>query len=230
MPASVLSGALTTGDLMDRAEFLRRWDALPEINKAELIEGIVIVPSPLSREHGKRDKTIIWWLTQYAYATAGCESGNNVTWFMLDSAPQPDAFLRILPEWGGQSKNGEREAKTFPAGAPELASEISLTSTEIDFGRKQVLYQRAGVQEYITVADFERSLIWRVLEQGSYMALPPDEDGIIRSRVFPGLWLDVEAFWQDDGPKMWATLQAGLATPAHAEFVARLQNSRLPLV
>ena len=145
---------------------------------------------------------------------------------MLDSVPQPDAFLRIRPEYGGQSRDQARKQKVYPAGAPELAVEICLTSTEVDFSPKLSLYARAGVREYITVQLFPpQTLTWRMLRDGSYVELPPDPDAILRSQVFPGLWLDVEAFWRDDAATTLATLGAGLATPAHAEFVARLQNS-----
>jgi len=97
-----------------------------------------------------------------------------------------------------------------------------VTSSEVDFGPKLALYQRAGVQEYITVEGLGRRMIWRVLENGVYVAqtLPPD--GIVRSQVFAGLWLDVAAFWADDGAKVLAALNAGLASEDHQRFVERL--------
>ena len=70
---------------------------------AELIDGVVHVPSPVSREHGSLDFLIHWWLAHYAHAAPGRKGGSNSTWLMLDSAPQPDAYLRILPSHGGQS-------------------------------------------------------------------------------------------------------------------------------
>jgi Uma2 family endonuclease len=209
---------LVTGERLTVDEFLRRWEEIPELKNAELIDGVVYVPSPVSLDHGSLDPRIIWWLTHYAYATPGCKAGSNSTWLMLGSAPQPDVYLRILPSHGGQSRN-ERQ---FGAGAPELAVEISLTSTEVDFGPKLALYQRAGVREYITVEQFGRRMIWRLLENRAYVAqrLPPD--GIVRSQVFPGLWLDVAAFWADDGAKMLAVLNAGLASDDHQRFIERL--------
>ena len=209
---------LVTGERLTVDEFLRRWEEIPELKNAELIDGVVYVPSPVSLDHGSLDPRIIWWLTHYAYATPGCKAGSNSTWLMLGSAPQPDVYLRILPSHGGQSRN-ERQ---FGAGAPELAVEISLTSTEVDFGPKLALYQRAGVREYITVEQFGRRMIWRLLENRAYVAqsLPPD--GIVRSQVFPGLWLDEAAFWADDGAKMLAVLNAGLASEDHQRFIERL--------
>jgi Uma2 family endonuclease len=144
----------------------------------------------------------------------------EATWSMLQSLPQPDVYLRILPECGGQSSDGPR----FSNGAPELAVEICLTSTEVDFGPKLRLYQRAGVREYITVELLPKRIVWRVLQNNAYQAIQPDADGVMRSIVFPGLWLDVDAFWRNDGARMLATLEAGLATPEHGEFVARLRR------
>jgi Uma2 family endonuclease len=137
---------------------------------------------------------------------------------MAGSAPQPDVYLRILPSHGGQSGS----ERSLGAGAPELAVEISVTSTELDLGPKMRLYQRAGVREYITVEPSGQRIVWRVIENGAYaaQALPPD--GIVRSRVFPGLWLDVAAFWANDGAKMLAALNAGLASEDHRQFVERL--------
>jgi hypothetical protein len=123
---SVLSDTLITGERMDSAEFLRRWDALPDVNNAELIEGVVFVPSPVSLDHAELSALFIGWLIHYVAATPGCQCGNEGTWLMLDSVPQPDAFLRIRPEYGGQSRDQRRKQKVYPAGAPELAVEICL--------------------------------------------------------------------------------------------------------
>ncbi len=219
--SQVATVTLITGERMDRAEFMRRWEEIPEIKKAELIEGVVFVASPVSSDHGQRSTQVIWWMRQYAAATPGCQCGNDATWYMEESAPQPDAFLRIRPESGGQSG----EAGRYHAGAPELAVEICLTSTEVDFGPKLALYRRAGVREYMTIEVVPpRRILWRFLEHESYVNLPPDPDGVILSRVFPGLWLDVAGFWKDDDARLMATLERGLATPEHAAFKERLQR------
>ena len=131
---------LVTGERLTVEEFLRRWEDLPDLKSAELIDGVVYVPSPVSLEHGRLDSRIILWLAYYAQATTGCDSGNNSTWLMAGSAAQPDAYLRILPSHGGQSGS----EGSFGAGAPELAIEICVTSSEVDFGPKLALYQRAG--------------------------------------------------------------------------------------
>jgi Uma2 family endonuclease len=211
---------LTTGEKMDRTEFLRRWDALPELKLAELIEGVVFVASPVSRDHSDADSTIGWLLKHYANATPNCDSGHNASWKMLESMPQPDLHLRIRPESGGQSSDGPR----FFEGAPELAIEICLSSTEVDFGSKLRLYRRAGVREYITIEFAPKRIVWRILQGDSYYSLEPDADGVFRSITFPGLWLDRDAFWRNDGGRLLATLHAGLTSAEHQEFLARLRR------
>jgi Uma2 family endonuclease len=162
------------------------------------------------------------WLGYYAQATPGSELALDSTWLMLGSAPQPDAALRILPSHGGQSG----DEKKFAVGAPELAAEICVTSTDYDFGPKLRLYARAGVREYITIETFRERIMWRVLQDGKYSAQLVSDDGILRSEVFPGLWLDVAALWAGDGPRMLAALNAGLVTEEHRGFVERLAAHR----
>jgi Uma2 family endonuclease len=219
---AVTTTELVTGERMTVEEFLRCWEELPDLKNAELIDGVVHVSSPVSREHGSIDTLIHWWLAHYAQATPGCRAGNNSTWLMLDSAPQPDAYLRILPSHGGQSGDD----RLYCTGAPELAVEICLTSTEVDFGPKRKLYQRAGVQEYITIELFRKRLVWHVLQNGVYFyqEFPPDR--ILRSLVFPGLWLDVTAFWAEDGAKMLAALNTGLSSEDYQKFVGRLAAAK----
>jgi Uma2 family endonuclease len=214
----VTTTELVTGQRMNREEFLHRWEALPDLKNAELIDGVVHVSSPVSLQHGSFDSLIHMWLVYYAQATPGCQAGNNSTWFMLDSAPQPDAYLRILPAYGGQS----RDEALYTSGAPELAVEICQTSTEVDFGPKLRLYQTAGVREYITIETLLRRTIWRILFEGVYVSHPSTLDGILRSQVFPGLWLNVAAFWANDGARMLNALEAGLASDDHQRFVERL--------
>lgn len=221
-PSTVRPPGLETGERVTVEEFMRRWEELPDLKNAELIDGVVHVLSPAGLEHGSLSSRTISWLGYYAYATPGCDAGSHSTWLMSDSVPQPDVYLRILPSHGGQSRNeGE-----YGTDAPELVAEVCDTSTEVDFGPKLALYERAGVREYVTVELLGQRLIWRVLENGAYVALTLPPDGIIRSQVFPGLWLDVPAFWADDGAKMLAVLNAGLASEGHRKFVQRLAAAR----
>jgi len=202
-------GLLFTGMRMEREEFLRRWEALPDLKNAELIEGTVFVSSPVGQRHSDFDGFITSWLTIYAGFMPGVRSGHNATCLMLESAPQPDVYLRILPEHGGAA----REVDNFLKGAPELIVEISESSYSHDFGPKRALYQRAGVREYLTIDTIARQLVWRCLEDGSYIDLEPGEDGIFRSRMFQGLWLDPQHLWARDAVAMLALLEQARNEP-----------------
>ena len=137
------------------------------------------------------------------------------------SAPQPDVYLVIRPEYGGQS----RMEGIYRSGAPELAVEICLTSSQLDFGPKLSLYQRAGVREYITVELFAKRIVWRVLEGGNYRELAGEPDGVYRSQAFPGLWLNPDAFWAFDEAAVDALLERGLASEEHVTFVRQLNSN-----
>ncbi len=211
---------LKTGDLLSRGEFLRRWEAMPQVRKAELIAGVVYMPSPLSRLHGELENTLSAWLAVYRGATPGCQALNNATWLMTDQdVPQPDLSLRILPNRGGQS----HDEGPYAAGAPEIAVEVCLTSAAYDLHQKHDLYRRAGVREYVVVLLHEREVRWHRREGDRFQVVSPPTDGVYRSEVFPGLWLDGQALLANDVPRLMAVLQQGLASPGHREFAARLQ-------
>ena len=213
---------LVEGDRMTREEFLRRWEAMPNLKRAELIDGRVHMPSPLSMDHCDDEAVAIWWLVGYADATPGCRAGSHGTWFMGLDAPQPDSLLRILPEYGGRT----RREGIYGSGPPELICEVSYSSVAYDLGPKLNLYQNSGVLEYITHDIREKRIIWRQLVDGRYQTIQPDMDGLLRSRVFPGLWMDVAALSAGDTARVLAVLQQGLASPEHAEFVRRLAAER----
>lgn len=188
---------LYTGMRMEREEFMRRWEALPDLRNAELIEDIVFVSSPVGPKHGRYDAFMTAWLVNYAAYASGLEVLINTTCYLLNSAPQPDAQLR-------SRLTGDQEYPTTP---PELIVEVCESSYAHDLGPKRALYQRAGVKEYITLDTFSRQLIWRYLEDGSYVELQAGEDGILRSRVFAGLWLHPGHAWTLDAPAMLRLLE-----------------------
>ena len=210
--------ALVVGDRLSREEFLRRWEAAPEFKLAELIGGIVYMPPPVRASHSTSDNLIGVWLGLYANSTPGCEAGQNATWLMLDDAPQPDAHLRITEERGGRSTIDD----DYFHGAPELAAEVSLSSTSYDLNQKKDLYAAAGVREYVAVLGREREVRWHRLVGDEYQELDAGPDGIIRSVVFPGLWLNVEALLRRSSSDLLATLDRGLRSPEHAEFAEYL--------
>ena len=213
---------LTAGMKLTRMEFLRIWEMHPEITRAELIGGIVYMPSPLSLEHGYSDDDVGGWLFTYRVNTPGTDGGSNATTMLLEDSPQPDRHLRIMPECGGKSWV---EGK-FLAGPAELMAEVCLASTSYHLNQKYDLYEAASVQEYLAVLMYEQEIRWHNLVNGRYQILPPDADGILRSRAFPGLWLDGRALLQRDMQRVRAKLQEGLASPEHRAFVERLSMLR----
>jgi len=218
MPTTQKIAPLAAGDTLTWEEFEARWDATPEIKFAELIGGKVYMPPPLSIPHGEMDGTIICWLGNYASQTAGCKAATNSTVRLLKDAPQPDAHLRLLPECGGRS----RVRNNYLHGAPELAAEICLSSAAYDLHEKKELYRAAGVQEYLAVLMYEEEVRWHRLEGGSYKLLKPGKDGVIRSIVFPGLWLDTRALLKENLRQVLDTLNQGLASDEHTKFAAEL--------
>ena len=204
MAATVLPPPLREGDRLTREEFLRRWDAMPDVKFAELIDGVVHVASPLSFPHGDFQMRLGGWLGFYATFTPGCDLISDVTTLMsADSVPQPDLSLRWQPEYGGQARHeGE-----YPVSAPELIVEVSVTSLKRDEGEKLRLYERSGVQEYLIVQPTKRRIVWRELVEGKYREIAPDSGGLLCSRVFPGLWLEPAAHWNNDRAAMLALIQ-----------------------
>ncbi len=208
--------------LLTRDEFMRRWEALPNLKFAELIDGVVYMPSPQTNHHGLTEHEVSTWLGNYRAATPGCGSGSQSTWLMEQSAPQPDTYLWILPEYGGQSRI---EAK-YHAGAPELAVEVCVSSGAYDLGPKKALYQRAGVREYVALVVEDDEILWHCLRDGVYELRPPTSKGIFRSEIFPGLWLDESALWKHDLARVLRTLQRGLDSAQHAAFVSELARRK----
>lgn len=213
---------LEAGDKLTRAEFLRRWEGHPEIKKAELIGGMVFMPSPLSVDHGDMDGDVGTWLGVYRAHTPGTASGHGTTSFILEDTPQPDLNLHILPEYGGTSR---REGK-YLGGRPELLAEVCASNASYDLHAKFELYQAARVPEYLTVLLYEQEVRWHVLVGGRYQLLSPDRDGLIRSRIFPGLWLDCKALLERNLQQVLARLEKGLNSPEHRRFVAKLSRRK----
>jgi Uma2 family endonuclease len=213
---------LENGDRLTRAEFERRYDAMPHLKKAELIEGVVYVPSPVRhRQHGLPHAQLIMWLGQYATHTPGVEVGDNSSVRLdLDNEPQPDGLLFIDPACGGQVRIG---ADGIIEGAPELVAEVASSSVSYDLHAKLHVYRRNGVHEYLVWRVLEREIDWFVLRAGQYERMPVDAQGLIRSEVFPGLWLDPAALVRGDLATVLAIVQQGLASPEHVAFVARLR-------
>jgi len=215
---------LEPGDRLTRDEFERRYASMPALNKAELIEGVVYMPSPVRvRRHGGPHAKIITWLGNYDAKTPGVEVADNATARLdLDNEPQPDAMLYIVPELGGQVRITSDD---YIEAAPELVAEVASSSASYDLNTKLHVYRRNGVQEYVVWRVLDRQIDWFVLRSGCYESLKPDDDGVLRSPNFPGLWLDAAALLRGDLAGTLQVLDAGTATAEHSAFVAKLGDA-----
>jgi Uma2 family endonuclease len=209
---------LEPGDRLSRDEFERRYEQLPEVAKAELIEGTVYMRSPTrARKHAQPHSQMDTWLGVYASETPGVMSvANSTVRLDLDNEPQPDLALIKLPTKGGQARIS---ADDYIEGPPELAVEIVGSSRAYDLHQKKGAYRRNGVCEYLAWITGEKRLLWWELRDGEYQQIAPQADRLLKSGVFPGLWLDAEALLAGDMKAVLAALRRGLDSPEHAAFV-----------
>jgi Uma2 family endonuclease len=198
---------------------------MPNLKKAELIEGVVYVPSPArQRRHGRPHGRLITWLGTYESATPGVEVGGNSSARLdLDNEFQPDALLFIDPARGSQARIS---ADDYVEGAPELVAEVAASSVSYDLNLKLNVYRRNGVREYIVWRVLNKEVDWFVLRDDQYDRQSSGADGLLKSEVFPGLWLDPAALVRGDMPTVLAVVQQGLSTAEHAAFVERLNQFR----
>jgi Uma2 family endonuclease len=214
---------LRNGDHLDAAEFCRRWELTPFLKHAELIGGQVFMNPPISAGgHGVPHSNILLWFGVYAASTAGtqaiCESSVH---FGPKDLPQPDGLLRIRDEYGGSSRFRGDELY----GPPELIVEIAASSAGYDLFNKKQMYLEQSVQEYLVWIVYEKKFVWFEKRDDQYVQKPAMQSGILKSAVFPGLWLDTRAILADHQIKVLRTLQKGLDSPEHAEFVTRLKSA-----
>jgi Uma2 family endonuclease len=196
---------LVNGDHLTSAEFLRRYEAMPELKKAELIDGIVYMPPPVSADtHAEPDNVLQYWLRSYAILHPGLRCYANPTLVLdADNTPQPDAVLCPEPRAGGRVWLNE---KRYLCGAPELVCEVAASSVSIDLNSKLHAYRRAGVQEYLVWATLDQRVCWYRLVAGEYIAAP-ERSGRLESAVFPGLMLPLKALLAFDCGALAAALQ-----------------------
>lgn len=214
---------LRAGDRLTRVEFDRRYDAMPEIKQAELIEGVVHLDSWTgSVEHAEACFDLIAWLGPYRAHTPAAQGAASahvrLDW---DNEPQPDACLSILSDCGGQA----RIVDGYMVGSPELIAEISASSASYDLHDKLNAYRRNGVREYVVWRVWDEAIDWFVLREGRYDRLELTPEGLYKSEVFPGSWLDPAALIAGEMPRVLAVLQQGLATPEHAAFLEKLRQA-----
>jgi Uma2 family endonuclease len=210
---------LENGDRLSRMEFERRYQAMLELKKAELIEGRVYMASPVRIIHGQPHAHIMTWLGVYCAATPGTQVADNTTVRLdTDNEPQPDALLRIER---GQS---QIDVDGYIQGAPELIVEIAASTASYDLQEKLQVYRRNGVQEYLVWQVSDRIFDWFHLRDGEYIKLQPDEKNIIKSEVFPGLWLKVDSLFNYELAEVIKTVQQGLNTTEHQDFIRKINS------
>ena len=212
---------LRDGERLTREEFELRYHAMPEVKKAELIDGVVHMPSPVRiLSHATPHFLLGTWLTVYFGHTPGTLAGGDATTRLdAEGEPQPDGLLMRV-----QGGTAQIDTEDYVSGSPELVAEIAASSASIDRGVKRRSYERAGVQEYVLFLMEEHRVEWHALRPDGYAVLQPDSAGILRSEVFPGLWLNTAAFFALDVLAVLTTLQQGLASPEHAAFVGALAS------
>jgi Uma2 family endonuclease len=220
---------LVAGDRLTQPEFHARYEQMPPGVKCELIGGVVYVeedgsvPSPLKLRHGESSTGLAMAFGIYRAATPGVSAAENTAAILgRDDEPQPDLLLYIKSDYSGRT----RVEDGWLVGPPELIIEVADTTKTKDRVEKLAQYDRAEVAEYVILA-LRPDLIYAYVR--GPVGLQPvaiDRDAVYRSTTFPGVWLDIQALLKDDSAMVIATVQRGLASPEHAEFVARLQQAR----
>jgi Uma2 family endonuclease len=213
--SAITTPPLENGDRLSRDEFEHRYAAMSELKKAELIEGVVYVPAALRFEnHAEPHSRIMTWLGYYQAFTSKVKIGDNPTIRLdLDNAPQPDAVLTII---GGQTKISTDD---YLEGAPELIVEIAASSAAYDLHDKKRVYRRNGVQEYLVWRVYDCEFDWFYLDASKYVQLESDTSGILRSKLFPGLWLARSALLSGEMQEVLAVLQQGINSKEHQQFI-----------
>jgi Uma2 family endonuclease len=177
---------LENGDRMNREEFHRRYSLRPDLHGVELIQGVVYMPSPTkARDHGRPQQLILTWLGVYESRHPDVQS-NAPSTIMMDeeNEPEPDAML-VRSERGLIGDDG------YLHGAPDLVVEVANSTVSRDLHQKKDAYERSGVREYVVWRVQDEAIDWFELDSGRYVARQPDADGVIESRWFPGLRMDI---------------------------------------
>ncbi len=221
--STTTSSPLVAGQNLDQVTFHERYEAMPPGTRAELIDGVVYMPSPVGIEHGVASIPPIVWLHYYGESTPGVQILDNASVVLNPTNEvQPDVWLRVLPEYGGRTRND----RGIVYGVPELVVEVSRSTKKHDLGLKLVEYERAGVLEYLVRMLDPDEIRWHRLQNGKLVLTPPDPDFLYRSVAFPGLWLDPVALVADDGRRLRAVVDQGTRSPEHAAFVTRLAGRK----
>jgi len=214
---------LENGDHLTREEFERRYQAMPNV-KAELIEGVVYMASPVTQwKHGGPHGKLAALVVFYSAGTPGVEFGLESSLKLGPrNEPQPDALLFVLPSHGGKA---QFDNQGYFISCPDWAGEVASSTASYDLHEKFEVYRRFGAKEYVVWRVLDKEIDWFILRGDQYERLPLSEDGLYKSEGFPGLWLDPQALIAEDLVKLQAVVQRGLASPEHQAFVERLATA-----
>jgi len=194
---------LESGDHLTREEFHRRYSERPDIKKAELVEGVVYVGSPVRVIHAEPHANVVGWLYAYCAKTPGVRLGDNATvWLDAKNEVQPDACL-----WREEPGGPHLSEDKYIEGAPQLVVEVAASSASYDLHEKKEAYRRNGVREYIVWRVLDGAITWFRLQEGEYVPIEPDAHGVIESAVFPGLRLHVAKMLAGDAAGVLAELE-----------------------
>ncbi len=198
------STCLEAGDHLSREELHRRYLARPDIKKAELLDGVVYMPSPIRiRHHARPHGFVVAWLGQYvASASDVILAPNGSVYLDGQDEVQPDAFL-WRPEPGGPILTDD----DYLEGAPQLVVEISASTATYDLHVKKEAYRRNGVREYVVWRVLDEAIDWFRLQDGQYALIAPDAEGVVESEQFPGLRLHVASMLAGDLAAVLARLR-----------------------
>lgn len=171
--------ALQNGDRLSVSEFELRYQSMEGCKKAELINGVVYMPSPVSIDsHGEQHFNLVGWLFSYRAHTPGVQGGDNATLKLPIgmNQPQADACLRIRPECGGQSKSKDG----YVIGGVELVGEIAASTVSFDLNEKILAYEENAVREYIVWRVEDDEIDWFHLKSGVYHPLALTKNGLYK--------------------------------------------------
>jgi len=200
---------------------------MPNLKKAELINGVVYVASPVRiSTHAEPHAVLISLLGNLVLSTPGVRMADNGSVRIdRENEPQPDICLWIDMQGKGQA---QVDMDDYLSGPPELIIEVSGSSASYDLHDKLEMYRYNGVREYGVWRTYDGAFDWFHLAGDEYISIAPDERGVITSTAFPGLWLNVKALLAGDLAQVMADLQAGLGSEEHRQFVEWLASDEQP--
>ena len=181
------------------------------------------MPSPVSqRRHGDRTQASIGWLFHYRARTPGASSGDNSTVRLdLNNSPSPTRAFH-QPAYGGQVKlDEEGYIVGAPDSLPRSPPALPATTFTISSGLTSATVSASTSSGASSIVRSIGSFCVTAASRNSHL----EEDGTLRSTVFPGLWLDPSASLDEDFDRLLDVLRSGLDSAEHAEFVGRLQDT-----